>query len=302
MKKGMNALETIFLLFVLMIVVVITVQMFTKFTSIGQQKLGTSINNIEKVSGYQEAFQTCNTACSDYLSSRDIVDLVQYCTKSVSLDIDFNGVKDDYEPTVSDLNSGKPVLLNPIGYVVCENNVYCPQLTKCEQLDLGTCVNRLCRYYFNTYRKFSSDSEAATQATEMIKNLYKQGDCDIEGIIDAGNGKIPPINWHKSLIDNLDCSRVLGLSSGALCGNKLQDPNYQCTFDSCPAGEQEYECTGPNPLTGTMGTWCCVPKAASYGGSDDTGSDTGGTGTDSGSDAGNSDNGGNDEPPPLPPE
>ena len=220
MRKGMNALETIFMLFILIIVVVVIVQMFTKFTSAGQAKLGASLKQVEKVSGYKAAIQTCQNACSDYKATGNDIDIINFCTKSVSMDIDFSGKADSGEPTVGDLERGRPVMLAPIGYVVCEKNIYCPQLAPCnDRYDLNECLTKLCRYYYNKYRNIPGQTKphALQLAKKAIQGMYSKGECNIDEIAEDGDKYgIPAINWHKTYIENLDCGKRLGIeiSSG----------------------------------------------------------------------------------------
>ena len=281
MRKGMNALETIFMLFILIIVVVVIVQMFTKFTSAGQAKLGASLKQVEKVSGYKAAIQTCQNACSDYKATGNDIDIIDFCTKSVSMDIDFSGKSDSGEPTVSDLERDRPVMLAPIGYVVCEKNIYCPQLIECNnRYDLDECLTKLCRYYYNKYRTMPgyNKEKALSKATDFIKGMYQQGDCDIDDIVSEGSNKgIPDINWHKLYIGKLDCAERLGIevsSSGSgsdssssykFCGDTDSKPpcvdeNIDSETDCNNAGGEWITSGCPSVLGGFFSLGCCLMK------------------------------------------
>ncbi len=208
-KKGINALETIFLMFVLIIVVVVVVQMFTRFSVATKKKIGSELQEFEKRTGYEQAVDMCESLCIEYTQNRRSMEsLLKFCTQRVSLDINGNDVISSSEPSPTDVGK-RNVVLPTRGYVVCEENIYCPQLVSCDELTIKECASRLCTYYTDLYVSegfAETPDDAASMAADFIRSRFDPGDCDIEGILDQPDlpGNVLPVNWY-SVVDSLDC-------------------------------------------------------------------------------------------------
>jgi hypothetical protein len=163
MRKGLNALELIFTLFVLIVVVLVVVRMFiTKMSLGGIEK---PIQDITDTYNYEAAYSTCSNLCSKYESDcSDIQAAVRFCLQKVNIDINGNrvtGEKRDY---------------NVVEQIpMCEGWIYCFHIKKdctcgAQRLDPRTCLTILCDYY-QDYHGLSPQV-----AMTAIKNGISWGD------------------------------------------------------------------------------------------------------------------------------
>ncbi len=190
MKKGMNPLETIFLLIILLIVVVVTVNMFTRFMGRGSEQLGTTLEDINEAMGYQKAVSQCQQACNDIKLNRDISNQIRYCTMKIGIDINMDKSIDSDAPYTSDYDNKRPIIARSIGYVVCEKNIYCPMITNCGSLTMQRCRELICDYWT---KRQGGDVNAASN---MLKTAYDPGDCDIDELINLSKTSF---NWYKDM-------------------------------------------------------------------------------------------------------
>ncbi|MDI6825840.1 MAG: hypothetical protein QMD36_01435 [Candidatus Aenigmarchaeota archaeon] len=204
MRKGLNALELIFTLFVLIVVVLVVVRMFiTKMTLGGIEK---PVQDITDTYNYEAAYSTCNNLCSKYESDcGNVQNAVRFCLQKINIDIDGNRV------------TGERGHYNVVEQIpMCEDGIYCFHIkTDClcgsQRLDPSTCLSVLCDYYKNIH---GLSSEVAMNA---IRNGISWGTCPKDVIndwkikdytpieIEPGEFMGPDYWWVRAGYDRAEC-------------------------------------------------------------------------------------------------
>jgi hypothetical protein len=191
MKKGVNALELIFGLFILIVVVLVVIRMFISKMSLGG--IETPVEDITKTYNYAAAYSQCESICSKYEADcSDTRNAVTFCLQKVSIDIDGDG------------GAGKEGQYNVVeGIPLCEDGVYCFHIKTCAcgsfNLDTGNCLKILCEYYRD--KGFDPDEDVSMQ---MIKKEINYGSCKpniaLDWKIDYKPIKLPQ-SYHSDWTD-----------------------------------------------------------------------------------------------------
>jgi hypothetical protein len=172
MRKGMNALEIIFGLFVLIIVVLVIIRMFTENVKV--DPVTRNLDELNKQEDYKNAINLCEATCSDYqLSNCDISRAIKFCTQKVSIDLDNNN--EPGEKSTIAAQHGAIVAAVPI----CEDGMYCFHVVedcRCGSVKLtpDICDALMCEYYV------SSRGLTLDEAKQLIKTEVNTGSCDIK--------------------------------------------------------------------------------------------------------------------------
>lgn len=168
-------MDTFIVLFVIFILVFVVVQ-------IALQGGGDEVSRVQQTErelGLQTALvdakQHCDEVCNEVIANGCAErSMAEYCVERYGehLDLNLNGVN-DYDDTY----------FNGLG--VCEDTIFCPQLTDCfcrEKITLVSCAEVLCRYY---QEEQDLDAESASV---LVKNVLALGNCDAART-----------NWHAVL-------------------------------------------------------------------------------------------------------
>ncbi len=139
MKKGVNALEVVFGVFLLIIVVFVVMRLITNF--VRPEKVTAQLQGFNEAYKFSEEQAACNSLCENYnVNNCNKRDAVDYCLKKVKIDIDGN--KNPGE-------KGHGGFVRNLPY--CEDGLYCFHITDCYcgsyKLDASTCLQILCDYY-----------------------------------------------------------------------------------------------------------------------------------------------------------
>lgn len=212
-KKGVNALELIFTLFILIIVVLVVVNLFTKSMGKIAPTLETEQQAWLKLHGYTKAKAVCDNLCDQYSTSYSLQDAVAFC-KQVS-DIDLDG---DLKSTE---NHGGVM---PDGIPACEKHVYCFHIKKDCTVGLALspqrCWEMMCEYYRTYYGISDSDSQ------KLIQNFINPGQCTIK---DKPLGKDQ--NWWYSLakFNAVDCTGTGGGATTSTTTTTISELQFSCS-------------------------------------------------------------------------
>ncbi len=165
-RKGLNALEIVFGMFLLLIVVFVVIRLVTNFVS--PTKVAQPLQKFDEAYKYAEEKSTCKDLCDQYLTDDcNLNDAVSYCLKKIKIDI--NGNKIPGEP--------KGGFVNNLPY--CEDGLYCFHIYDCKcgsyLLDASTCRRVLCDFYLNNLGL--SSYELAAQIITG-KNGINFGSCE----------------------------------------------------------------------------------------------------------------------------
>ncbi|MBU5688540.1 MAG: hypothetical protein KQA41_00875 [Candidatus Aenigmarchaeota archaeon] len=130
------------------------------------------VKTFSDAKNYELELSECQNICNKIKNNCNIEDAVNYCTKKVFLDIDYNGIVGE---------AGKIGILN--NYPFCEDGIYCFHLNDCKcnktNLDPANCLKILCQYY--------NDSE---NPMEKIRQTITWGKC-------KNKDKIQPDWWYE---------------------------------------------------------------------------------------------------------
>ncbi len=246
MRKGMNPLETIFLLIILLIVVVVMINMFTRFMGRGSEQLGTTLEDINEAMGYQKAISQCQQACNDIKLNRDMGNQIRYCTMKIGIDINMDKSIDSDAPYPQDYNSNRPIYAPSIGYVVCEKNVYCPMITQCGSLTMERCKELLCDYWIKRQGGYN-DPDAIEAASNMLKMAYNPGECDLDELINLSETHK---NWYKD--GKFDTCSDGGTNTQEISTSTQCESNSGVCTDSFSGNNCDYIDANGNTIDGTV--------------------------------------------------
>jgi len=150
MRKGVNALEIVFGMFLLIIVVFVVIRLITNF--VRTDKIEAQFKDFEQSSQYNKESEQCKTLCENYNANNcNRRDAVNYCLQKVKLDIDGNSIPGE---------KGHGNFVRNLPY--CEDGLYCFHIYDCYcsnyKLDASSCLQLLCDYY--VYDEKISDRDA----------------------------------------------------------------------------------------------------------------------------------------------
>jgi len=231
MKKGINALEIIFGLFVMIIVVLVIIRLFIK--QVGPETLQPVQNQLNDISdsfGFIQAKNECGNLCTSYqLSSCDLADAVDFCQKKVQIDIDENGVSGESSPGAMQHGAGVR------GIPYCEDGLYCFDIMEdcgCASIVLNpdTCDVIMCEYYMIRHG-FTEE-----EAKGMVKQYVNTGTCKMT--LQAGPLQLDTImgsgkNWFDRR----------GMGDCVISGTSIVS-GFELSLGACEvdAASKEYSC------------------------------------------------------------
>lgn len=164
MKKGLNALEIIFSLFVLIVVVLVVIRLFISKMTL--EELEGPIKDIKTTYNYNVEYSRCKILCDKHEITCDDYDAVDFCLEKITIDI--SGDDNPGEKKQGGVAFGMPF---------CEDGMYCFHIKKdcgcgTSVLDGETCLDILCDYYV---------SELELEPDKVMKSLRTYihwGSCD----------------------------------------------------------------------------------------------------------------------------
>lgn len=182
-KKGTDKPIEIFIaLFIILAVAMVILKMFS-----GQiQDKTKELAKIEQKEQFQQAKGDAKRECDEICTSALQNDCspqykAQFCQHMLinGLDIDMNGNTKDYSED----------LLGGIG--VCEDSIYCPQVTTCtcnDELNMINCIDIVYEYYQNEM------GQSGEKSCELLGKKILPGKCVIPA--DA-------VFWHDTIANNI---------------------------------------------------------------------------------------------------
>ncbi|MFH8092569.1 MAG: hypothetical protein QXM38_01355 [Candidatus Aenigmatarchaeota archaeon] len=197
-RKGVNALEIVFGMFLLLIVVFVVIRLITNFVT--PSKVGEPLENFNQAYRYSQELSNCKTKCDNYVTEDcNLRDAVDYCLQKVRIDI--NGNKQVGEEKRGGFVANVPY---------CEDGLYCFHLYDCRcgtfRLDASNCREILCDYYI---REQGLGIEKAADIIKSSKGL-NYGTCDPDptnwGLRELPVEGVLACQWTiKAGITNSDC-------------------------------------------------------------------------------------------------
>lgn len=162
-KKGVNALEMVFAMFILIVVTLVIIRLFSAQVSGGALP---KIDDFRQAYDYDKQVTSCKSLCSLYTNTcEDLSAAVDFCRKKVSIDIDGN------------FKSGEKGHFGVVkGQPYCEDGLYCFHVVEdcsCGNyvLNAKTCLQIMKDYYTET---IGYDVNTANTA---IFNAIQPGTC-----------------------------------------------------------------------------------------------------------------------------
>ena len=207
MRKGVNALEIVFGMFLLLIVVFVVIRLITNFVT--PSKVAEPLQNFDSAYRYSQERSKCKDLCDQYTTEEcNIRNAVNYCLQKI--DIDITGNKRTGEP-----NRGGFVTNLPY----CEDGLYCFHIYDCRcgtyKLTPENCRRVLCDYYIR-----EMGLEDLNEVANIITgpNGISFGTCDPDvnkwGVKNPPTRNIPACWWTFSAgFTNDDCTPKIDLSN-----------------------------------------------------------------------------------------
>ncbi|MEM7822613.1 MAG: hypothetical protein QXI23_03985 [Candidatus Aenigmatarchaeota archaeon] len=175
-KKGINALEIVFAMFILIVVTLVVIRLFT--TTVARKSLP-NIDDFRAAYNYDIEKNKCNSLCSSYTGSAcaDLSAAVAFCQQKVSIDIDGNYRTGE---------KGHGGLIAGVPY--CEDGLYCFHIAECGcgsyVLNAEQCLALMKDYYMN---QIGLSKDVAEQ---IIVSKITPGQCDPD-----------PVRWGKKFYE-----------------------------------------------------------------------------------------------------
>jgi len=182
-KKGTEKPIEIFVaLFIILAVSMLMLKMFKSQIDDKQREMEEIQLQSDIEQMLKDAKSTCEGLCSEVTQSQcSSKDMAAFCVRKLQLDL--NG-----DRSTTDYNSEQLG-----GIAVCEDAVYCPQITQCScgvQLNMVNCKNVLCKYWRDD-QKIS-----LVNSNELLLDTYQPGTCDTDPTYKAKR------MWHNIMFDN----------------------------------------------------------------------------------------------------
>jgi hypothetical protein len=165
-KKGTEKPIEIFIaLFVILAVAMVLLKMFSGQISSKTKELKEMEQRNKLKENLANAKDFCDTKCTNSMDNNcALKDKAQFCISYIEngIDLNGNGIINDYDAT----------FLGGIG--VCEDQLYCPQITDCNcgvKLTMKNCINILCTYWVG------EQGLDVDKADGLLERYYKPGSC-----------------------------------------------------------------------------------------------------------------------------
>jgi len=168
MRKGVNALEVVFGMFLLLIVVFVVIRLITNFVT--PSKVTGQLQSFDEAYKYSEEKAKCKNLCDEYTTEEcNRREAVKYCIQKIKIDIDGN--KNAGEAGHGGFVAGVPY---------CEDGLYCFHVYDCKcgsyKLTAENCRKILCEYYINDVGL--KRDEQSQEIQNLIQNQINYGTCD----------------------------------------------------------------------------------------------------------------------------
>jgi len=228
-KKGLNALELIFTLFVLIVVVLVVIKMFINRMNFNEVK---PVEDVKESFKYSAALSKCNSLCEDYMQDKSNYNALRFCQQKIGIDIDGDG-KVGQEAAYGVL----------VGIPLCEDGIYCFHIKECGSgsvaLDAERCLMDMCRYY-----EIDNGLPEDT-AIQLIKERVHYGTC-----------KADITDWRR-MVDNYNPVTVPAYDSDWRNGITKMGPDYWWV----QAGYNSPDCENIQRGTTTTTTSTTIPQS-----------------------------------------
>jgi hypothetical protein len=227
MRKGINALELVFGMFILIVVTLVVIRLFTNIVT---PETLPSLDDFRKTYNYERELSKCSSACSPYTTSgcEDLSAAVTFCQQKIGISIDGN-------EKGSEKGHFGVVRMAPY----CEDGLYCFHISDCGCggyiLDATTCKEVMYDYYKYTI----GYSEQTTN--EVICKSIPPGTC-----------KTDPRTWGEKYFERIQYRPQTALGSDAQYG--VGDPPVIGADYWWKAAGYGEICKGITPSGGTTTT------------------------------------------------
>jgi hypothetical protein len=167
MKKGINALELVFSMFILIVVTLVVIRLFT---GIVKPDTLPSIDDFKYSNNYYKEKERCSSLCTLFTQSgcTDLSSATSFCELKVSVDIDGNynpGEKRHYG------------IVNKIPY--CEDGIYCFHIYDCTcggyKLDEKNCLEWYMKPFYTEVKGLSDETTKGAICTAI-----NYGTCEVD--------------------------------------------------------------------------------------------------------------------------
>lgn len=239
MKKGLDALQLVFMMFILIVVTLVIIRLFTGIVS---KDTLPDIKSFQQTYKYTQEKNRCGNLCSSYTDScSDIRAAVSYCREKVYVDI--NGDGRTGERKAYGIVAGEPF---------CEDGLYCFHIYQCKcgesavELDATECLSVMKDYYLER------TGDEAT-ANNVVCKAVTPGECQKD-----------PRLWKKKLSGfeptKIEFGKYAGQIWGAdywwkmagyvdICGEETS------TSTTAVASGPKLSCSNPSGTKDIVCTW-----------------------------------------------
>ncbi|MEM5776908.1 MAG: hypothetical protein QXJ06_00475 [Candidatus Aenigmatarchaeota archaeon] len=165
MRKGINALEIVFGMFLLLIVVFVVIRLVINFVT--PSKIAGQLDSFDQAYRFSQEKSTCKNLCDEYTTEEcNRMAAVKYCMQKINIDIDGNRI-------AGEKNHGGFVTQLPY----CEDGLYCFHIYECRcgtyKLDRENCRKILCEYYVK-----DQGIDDREEVSNLIYKAINFGTCD----------------------------------------------------------------------------------------------------------------------------
>ncbi|MEM5799560.1 MAG: hypothetical protein QXZ43_02760 [Candidatus Aenigmatarchaeota archaeon] len=165
MRKGINALEIVFGMFLLLIVVLVVVRLITQFVT--PSKIAGQLDSFDNAYKFSQEKSNCKNLCDEYTTEEcNRMYAVKYCMQKINIDIDGNRV-------VGEKRHGGFVTQLPY----CEDGLYCFHIYDCKcgtyMLTPENCRKILCEFYIK-----DKGIDNSQEVSNLISHAINFGTCD----------------------------------------------------------------------------------------------------------------------------
>lgn len=226
MRKGINALELVFAMFILIVVSLVVIRLFINIVTTRQ--ITEPLQDIKRAANYDKEVVKCSNICERYTAGTnpctDTRSAVEFCLTKVSIDIDNNG-------NPGEKGHGGVIVNLPY----CEDGLYCFNIKEncacgSQVLNPKTCLQILKDFYINM-----QDLDSQT-AERIITNAIQPGTCDLD-----------PTEWPRQVVDY---EKITG-------GLKANWWWVQAGYDQL-SGAMKTTTTGPTSPTAKQVSFSCA--------------------------------------------
>ncbi len=197
-KKGLNALELIFTLFILIVVVLVVIRMFVQKMKLDQIQ---PVEDVTESYNYYAALSECSNLCEDYNQDKSSYNALRFCQHKIKIDID------------GDARVGQEGAYGVlVGIPLCEDGIYCFHIKECGSgtvaLDAKRCLLDMQRYY-KSERGLTEET-----SNQIIKRMVHYGTCE------------PDVTLWDRMVESYDPIDIASYDSDWNTGITKMGPDY----------------------------------------------------------------------------